>query len=341
MNSCGQTGAEYFKTGDGQIKMRATGSAIRCLIGVSFYFPPDDALQRKAAEKLRKLLRERSFMERWEPLAQEMNWVISGRPNETEHKKLLPDYCYHIFDLYARTIFKTFAPLSEVVTISDKKLAAEAKTIEEARAAMKIDWEKLGAVFSMGERTVVYFENELEPLLKRDGLCDLPPKKNDEIHQLFFGDRWLKAKQSEYQAQNKDKPVEEIIVEQASALAEKTKKAIPDWLQKAREWGPGATTKYYTGAAKGSAGFIDKEGELHGEKKIKHKNTYEILLICWPEIEAMIEARNRMEDLWNWLVPFSHPYWIEIQDLEQLVSLARPIKLKLKEAGRPSKPRKC
>lgn len=280
-------------------------------------------------------------MERWEPVMKEMRWVISGRPDAAQHQKILPEYCYHIFDLYARTIFKTFAPLSEVVTITDKKRAAEAKTVEEARAVIKIDWEKLGAVFSMGERTVVYFENEVEPLLKRDGLLDLPKKKDVEIHQLFFGDRWLKAKLAEYQALDKDKPVEEIIGNQASALAEKTKKAIPDWHQKAREWEPGATTKFHTGAAKGSAGFINQNGELHGEKKLKHKHTYEMLLICWPEIEAMIQAKKRMEDLWNWLLPFSHPYWIEIQDLDQLVSLARPIKLKLKKAGRPSKPRKC
>ena len=87
--------------------MRATGSTIRCLTGVSFYFPPDEALQRKAAAQLRKLLLERSFMERWEPVAQEMGWVIGGRPNASQHQQILPDYCYHIFDLYSRTIFKT------------------------------------------------------------------------------------------------------------------------------------------------------------------------------------------------------------------------------------------
>ena len=280
-------------------------------------------------------------MERWEPVAKEMNWVITGRPNAAQHQKILPDYCYNILDLYARTIFKSFTPISEAITITDKERAATAKTVVEARLAMKIDWEKLGSVFSMGERGMMFFENEAEQMLKRDGLLDLPPEKDNEIYQLFFGDRWMKAKLAEFQALDKDKPVEEIINQRITAMEETTKKAVPDWHQKARDREPGATTKFHTGAAKGSAGFLDQNGELHGERKIKLKNTYEILLICWPEIEEMIRAKKRMEDLWNWLVPFSHPYWIEIQDLDQLVSLARSIKLKLKKAGRPPKPRKC
>jgi hypothetical protein len=321
--------------------MSETKAKIRCFIGVSFYFPPDRALQDKAAAKLRKILLERSLMERWEPVAQEMKWVIVGRPNAAQHQNILPGYCYNIFDLYARTTFKTFTPLSEVLTITDNQRAATAKTVEEARAVINIDWEKLGSVFSMGEQAMMFFEKEAEPMLKRDGLLDLPPEKDKELYQLLIGDRWMKAWQAKMQALDKDKPVEEIIEKQIITLEETTKKAVPEWHQKARDWEPGATTKFHAGAAKGSAGFIDQHGQLHGERKIKHKNTYEMLLICWPEIEEMIKTNKRMEDLWNWLLPFSHPYWIEIQDLDQLVSLARSIKLKLKKAGRPPKPRKC
>jgi hypothetical protein len=304
---------------------------------VSFYFPPDRALQDKAANKLRKLLLKQSFMERWEPVSKELNWVLKGRPDADQHQKILPDYCYNIFDLYARTLFKMFTPITKAVTITDKERAATAITVEEARPAMKIDWDKMGSVLSAGERAMMYFENEAEQHLKRDGLLDLPPKKDAELYQLWFGDRWLKAKLAEIQALDKDKPVEEILEKRLTALEETTKKAVPEWHQKARDWEPGATTKFHTGAAKGSAGFLDKNGELHGERKIKHKRTYEILLICWPEIEEMIKAKKRMEDLWNWLLPFSHPYWIEIQDLDQLVSLARPIKLGLNKGGRPRK----
>jgi hypothetical protein len=310
---------------------------------VSFHPPPDPVLEKKAALKLRKMLLERSFMERWEPVSKELQWMIHGRENADERPKILPGYCYNILDLYARTIFKVFSPFSELLTITDKERAATAKTVDEGRSAIKIDWEKLGSVFSAGERAMMFFQKEAEPLLKRDGLLDLPPEKDDEVYRLILGDRWIKAKLAEWQAMDKDKPVEEIIEKHVAGLRETTKKAIPEWHDKAREWEPGATTKFHSGAAKGSAGFLDDAGELRGEGKIKHKNTYEFLLICWPEIEEMLKADppNRMEDLWNWLLPFSRPYWIEIQDLDQLVSLARSIDLKLKEPGAPRKRRKC
>ncbi len=310
---------------------------------VSSDFPKDKDLQDKAKAKMRGILLARSFLARWEPVAKEMEWVISGRPSAAEHSKILPEYCYNIFELYARTIFKTFTPLSQVVTITDQERAATANTVEEGRRAMEIDWEKMGSVFAMGERATMFFENEAEPLLKRDGLLDLPPEKAQEFYQLLVGDHWMEAKLAEIQELDKNKPVEEIFEKLLTGLVETTKKAIPERHQKARDWEPGATTQLYTGAAKGSAGFLDRNGELHGERKIKHKDTYAWLLICWPEIEQMLNAKppKRMEDLWNWLAPFSYAGWIEIRDLDQLVSLARSIKLKLKKPGAPRKPGKC
>jgi hypothetical protein len=300
-------------------------------------------LEKKAAAKLRNMLLEKSLMERWEPVSNEMRWVVHGRENADQRPKILPDYCYNILDLYARTIFRTFSPFSEVLTITDKERAATAKTVEEGRSAIKIDWEKLGSVFAAGERGMLFLKNELEEQLKQDGLLDLPDEKDEEMYQLIFGDRWMTAKLAELQAMYKDKPVEEIIKKKFTGLVETTEKAIPEWHEKARDWGPGATTKFHSGAAKGSAEFLDKAGELYGERKIKHKSTYALLLICWPEIEAMIKAEppQRMEDLWNWFLPFSRPYWIEIQDLDQLVSLARSIDLKLRKPGAPRKTRKC
>lgn len=123
-------------------------------------------------------------MERWEPVSKEMSWVITGRPNATEHEIILPEYCCHIFDLYARTIFKTFTPISEVVTITDKGRAATAKTVEEGRACMKIDWGKMGSVFSMGERAMMFFENDVEPLLKKKGLVIGHRKKKMKFSNL-------------------------------------------------------------------------------------------------------------------------------------------------------------
>ena len=269
----------------------------------------------------------------------ELNWFINGRSNEEQHQKILPDYCYNIFDLYKRTLFKAFTPMSEVFTIKDKERAATCKTIVEAKQIMTIDWEKLGAVFAIGERGLAFFENEMEQKLKQESLWDLTPEQNDDIHKLIFGERLLKKKSVEIQAQEPDKPVEEIIGNRCSTLVETAKKAVPEWHQKAREWDPEAVTKFHAGVAKGSEGFLDKDGELKGEGKIKLSKTYEYLLLAWPEIEEMLSAKppKTRNQLWEWLLPFSYARWIEIQDLEQLNRLCTAIKLKLKKPGAPRK----
>ena len=306
---------------------------------MSFNFPPDEALQQKARAKLRKMLSEKSYMERWEPVAKELKWVICGRPNEEKHQNILPDYCYNIFELYKRTIYKGYVPISEAIFIKDKERAATCKTISEAKEIMTIDWEKLGQVFSIGERGMMFFENEAEEKLKQDGLLDLTPKQDDEIYKLVFGDRWMEKKKAEIQAQEPAKLLEEILVERLFGIVATAKKAVPEWHQKALEWDTEAVTKFHAGVAKGSAAFLDKDGELVGEKKIKLRDTYEMLLIAWPEIEEMLKADppKTRNHLWDWLKTFSYIRWIELEDLEQLNRLCTEIKLKLKKPGAPRK----
>ena len=69
-------------------------------------FQPDEELKRRATEKLRKMLVFKSFMERWEPIATELKWVIGGSPDAERHCKILPEYCCQILELYRRTTFK-------------------------------------------------------------------------------------------------------------------------------------------------------------------------------------------------------------------------------------------
>lgn len=194
--------------------------------------------------------------------------MIDGRPNEEQHQKILPDYCYNILEIYKRTTFKGFLPISEAIMIKDKERADTCKTIREAKEIMTIDWEKLGQVFSIGEHGVMFFENEAEEKLKQDELLDLTPKRDDDIYKLVFGDRWTEKRKAEIQAQEPAKPLEEILVERLFGLATTAKKAVPEWHQKALEWDAEAVTKYYIGVAKGSAAFLDKDGELVGEKKL-------------------------------------------------------------------------
>ena len=98
-------------------------------------------------------------------------------------------------------------------------------------------------------------------------------------------------------------------------------------------------TKFHAGVAKGSAAFLDKDGELVGEGKIKLRDTYEMLLLAWPEIEEMLKADppKTRNHLWDWLKTFSYIRWIELEDLEQLNRLCTEIKLTLKKPGAPRK----
>jgi len=95
-----------------------------------------------------------------------------------------------------------------------------------------------------------------------------------------------------------------------------------------------------------TAHFLEFHAAAHnvkGERKLKHPQTYQLLLMAWPEIDAMLKSDppKRMLDLWNWLAPFSYAGWIEITDLDPLVSLCQSIKLKLKKPGAPRKSKKC
>lgn len=303
------------------------------------YSQVDEALVDKAREKIRKMLFSKCFMERWDLIQRETNWILTGRPNKKRHQKLLPEYCYNIIELQRRTTYKTFSPLSEVIKFKNKKKARKAKTVAEAKKAITIDFEKLGAVFGMGDRCQHFFEHDIERELRRGGLFKPKRKQELELYQMIFGKGWIDKKLAEIQATEPKKTLDKILIEKLSAQREKLKQAVPVWHEHAREWSPEALTHFHAGVAKGSEGFIGHSGDLKGEKKIKLRDTYDILLLSWPEIKAMMDARPKKtrNHLWEWLRPFSYARWIEIEDLEQLTRLCNEIKLRLKKPGAPTK----
>ena len=229
--------------------------------------------------------------------------------------------------------------MSEVVSFKNKKRALKCKTVADAKKEMTIEWEKLGKVFSMGERCQMFFEYEMESEIKKAISLKRNKKREAEVFEMMFGDCWMEKKLAEIQARDPGKPVEEIIDINLAALEERSKKAVPDWHNKAREWEPGAVKKFHTGVAKGSEEFINSEGQLKGEEKLKLRETYEFLLIAWPEIEEMLKVKppKTRNNLWDWLKTFSYARWIEIEDLDQLNRLCGEIKLKLKKPGAPQK----
>jgi hypothetical protein len=299
----------------------------------------DEALTRKALEKLRALLFKRCFMERWTPIQEETRWILSGRPNEKHHKKILPEYCYHIFELQRRTIYKAFSPLAEILTIKNKRRAHKAKTIAEAKKVISLNLEKLGAVFAVGEKSLQLYEQELLPELTKMGVLNPKKKKEFERFQMIYGVDWINQKLAKIQERQPNKPLGQIVGDEFSRQVETTRRAIPDWHTKAREWSNDGVEQFHAGVVRGSKDFINSKNELVGEKKLKLHNTYEFLLLAWPEIQSMMKAvpPKTRNHLWDWLTPFSHARWIEIQDLDQLNRLCNEIKLKLKKPGAPYK----
>jgi hypothetical protein len=298
----------------------------------------DEAIQKNARNKLRAMLLEKSFMERWKPVAKELEWALGDREDVSMHQTILPDYCYNIFDLLRRTTFSAFPTKNETVVCPDKsKLVG--KTISEAKQHLSIDWEKMGALIGIRMRGMRFFDLEAEAIIKEEGLADLSEDESIDLGKLIGGEGEMEKLVAEIQALDPGKPLEQILESQMAALKENTESGITRFNQWAYQWGPDAMSKLNAGMAKGASGFLDEQAELKGERRLNLSQTYWFLLITWPEIDGMIKAKpqKRLNDLWDWLTPFSYAGWIEVKDLEQLISLCRPIKLKLKKPGAPAK----
>ena len=71
-------------------------------------------------QAVRKFLYAMPLLERGAPLLTELLWVLLGRPGEDSHPKILPDYCYHIFDALQRTFFKGVPQIHDTVLVMDQ-----------------------------------------------------------------------------------------------------------------------------------------------------------------------------------------------------------------------------
>jgi hypothetical protein len=179
----------------------------------------------------------------------------------------------------------------------------------------------------------------IEQKLRQGGLLKPKRKQEFELYQMLFGQEYIQKKLAAIQAAAPQKSLDKILEEKFSSQDKTIKQVIPLWHEQAREWSPEALTSFHAGVAKGLEGFIGNGGELKGEQKIKLRDTYDILLLVWPVIKEMMEAKPKKtrNHLWDWLKPFSYACWIEIQDLEQLNRLCSEIKLRLKKPGAPFK----
>jgi len=86
------------------------------------------------------------------------------------------------------------------------------------------------------------------------------------------------------------KPIYEIIENLFKKQAEQAANWGTYMGKLAYEWGPGALGGLKKGEAKGTTGFLDLNGNVKGERKLKHPQTYQLLLMAWPEIDAMLKS---------------------------------------------------
>jgi hypothetical protein len=290
---------------------------------------PDPKSVEIAREKWRGLFSQVSYADRWHPIALELDWIITGKPDEADHKKLLPDYCYSILELFRRTIFNGLSKPSEVIRPANGKTAVE------------VDWKRLGMALGIGMRGMQFFDQQLEGELKELELEKLSPGEAEEVGMMLGVDKFIADLAKKLGLEPNSPAWEQYIESALNKLGEKLE-SVERLHEKAFESGPAALEAFTVGSGKGIGAFLTPECDLRGEGKLKMAETYWMLLLTWPEIGEMLRAQppKRMEDLWDWLTPFSYAGWIEIQDLDQLVSLCREIKLKLKKPGAPRGPRK-
>jgi hypothetical protein len=207
-------------------------------------------------ELIQDFLGRMSFEDRWQPVAEEMQWVIGGCKNPTEHKKMLPAYCYPILAACRRTVFKNFPSLDDTIFVIKD---ADGKSVKKLR----IDWRCMGRVVSIGERGLRYLDLEAIPLLKADGILDLKPEKEEMVLRMVFGNRWLKQKLAKLIL----RPHRYIktFVEKCRSLYFMIKiLGFSKWGHLAYRMGPEAIAEFNAGLAEGQVGFLDNDAKLAG-----------------------------------------------------------------------------
>jgi hypothetical protein len=255
-------------------------------------------------QTVKELFYARPMMERGKPILSEMTWVLLGRHDLKGHKKILPDYCYNIFDVFQRTYFKGFPLISETVLVINQAGLESAKTIEQAKKVLRLDWKNMGRMFGIAARCFRFAELESADDMKLEGFGDSTPDKTKELVTVIFGRQWVE----ENLAMITKEPVEKILagmLNQYLASWITGLQAIqPKFDALAYQWSPAAMSAFNEGFTEGLKCFMDVDGHLAGESS--RSGIYVFLLLAWPEIKAMLESdpKKTLSDLHEWMKPF-------------------------------------
>ena len=286
--------------------------------------PPSEADRKTAKE----LFYSMPLIERGKPLFAELLWVLNGRQNEDEHAKILPDYCYNILDALRTTYFKNFPALTDTIYIKNSGELSGAKTIEDAKKVVQVDWKNLGRMCGIGVRCLRFAELEAANGVDGEGFGDCTPEKAKEIFTVICGRQWVMKNAARIAAENPDKLFSEMLNE---FIASYVNKLVPAGLTCgafAWQWSATAMLEFQEGFTAGLDGFLDEHGQLVGETN--RSSTYIFLLLAWPEIKAMLEAnpKETITDLHAWMLPFMRVGVTTYLDIDQLRNVCAPVSQK-------------
>jgi len=291
-------------------------------------------------QAVRNLLYTMPLAERGEPLQAELKWVLFGRPDSEQHKTLLPEYCYHIFEVVRKTLFKGVPSQTETIQVMDPAAATSAKTLDEAKKVIRLDWRNLGRVVGMALRCVRFAELEAKEMVDEDGFDNLPAEKKTQLATMIFGTKWANEHQGEITAGTPGHVASEMLNQSLAPAVAIIKEKQPFFDSLAYQWSPEAMIEFKAGMAEGMAGFLDGAGNLAGESN--RAGIYIFLALTWPEIKAKLESEERknVTDLHLWMQPFMRAGIVTKLDLDQLRDVCSPPPHGIGLSLSPLKPRR-
>lgn len=263
-------------------------------------------------------------MQRLAFVNREWLWYLSQDQNSSPQEKSLPEYCYNIFEKFGRTYLKALPKLSDTITADIKGLAL-CKTVEDIKKVVKIDWLRLGKLSGIGIRGKRYVEMETERDLKREGLWNFVPEKDEAALELLFDKSKLPTNQDGSRVQGIGRILEQWLKQDTAPQIEKMAGPLEYFGQQAYLWGPEALADFNKGMALGLDGFLDEDGQPVGESL--RANVYWFLLMAWPEIKELLESnpRKTVTDLHEWMLPFMRHGITSLIDVETLRDVCGPL----------------
>lgn len=264
------------------------------------------------------------LLERGKPLMSELLWVLQECPHLEAHIKVLPDYCYNIFEVFKKTYFKGFPLLSETVIVSDQAGLKLAKTVAEAKGVVTVNWRNLGRMFGIVARCIRFAELESEAELISEGYGDLTPDKTKELLTFIFGMKWVEANHSLIANGSLEKLFSDKLTEFVASSVGGLQDIATNLECIAYHWSPSAMVELNDGFTEGFNSFLNLDGQLAGESP--RAGIYSFLLLAWPEIKGMLESnpKKTVAALHEWMKPVMRIGVCTYVSIENLRDICEP-----------------